>query len=233
MMTPWSLATAALMLAGVPTPGPPAPDAPDAGMRTAQAPVGEADEDATRRAVTLAAEARAAWADGDAPGAVVRYEQAFDLTRDPAFAFNLGVIWDAVGEVPRAVAWFRAYLELWPEAPNRAQVEGALDELDAVLAEAWGQVSFRSEPAGARVLRVEGDDAFFVAEAPASTHVRPGAWTFRMEEDGWYPRTFTVEIGAGERAELTGRLAPRTLRSRRVARLCSAPQAPRPAACPP
>ena len=53
------------------------------------------------------------------------------INTKPQVAFNLGLTHRANGNDVAALAWFEAYLLIAPDAPNRADVERAVDQLEA------------------------------------------------------------------------------------------------------
>ncbi len=200
---------------------PPSEAEGDARVDGAEA-VRERDAEARREAVELAAEARASYEQGDALGAILAYEQAFDLAPDPAFAFNLGALYDAIGETPRARLYLAAYLELYPDAPNAAQVTELIAELDRTLELGYGRVDVTVFPADASVLEVRSGRGYFLGSAPLSSYFDPGTVTLRVERPAWRTRTVVLQLDEGSRTEIHVALAPQSYRLRRAARFCAA-----------
>lgn len=198
--------------------GPCAAHAQDAEAELAPAPA--PSDDAIRSAIELAATGRARYEAGDVTGAIAAYEQAFDLSRDPAFAYNLGALYEAVGEVPRARAFLAAYLDLYPQAPNRAAIAAAVDRLDQVLLAEWAQVRIDVPNLVADVLEVRGEREFLVGRTPFVRWVGPGARTYRVRATGYLTRSFTLEAAIGEPVDRTLTLAPSEHRLRRILQRC-------------
>jgi tetratricopeptide (TPR) repeat protein len=61
--------------------------------------------------------------------AAQEYEAAYEAKRDPNLLFNIGQSYRFVPDYPKAMLAFRAYLRNAPDAPNRAEVEARLLEL--------------------------------------------------------------------------------------------------------
>ena len=180
------------------------------------------DDADARRAIELTEQGRAAYESGDVPGAIVAFEQAWDVTRDPAFAFNLGALYEAVGDLPRARAWLETFLEVFPEAPNAEDVRGMIDRLTATLDREWARIAFEATPADARVFVVDdAGDAYFLGETPFEHHVQPGAVALRFQADYHYPWDVELNPRAGARLTLAPDLEPRSLWRWRVQRRCS------------
>jgi tetratricopeptide (TPR) repeat protein len=78
--------------------------------------------------------------------AAKEYEKAFEAKDDPALLFNIAQAYRFAGEYDDAIGAFRSYLRRLPQAPNRAEVEQRLAELQQ-LSEARKH-SERSPPTG-------------------------------------------------------------------------------------
>jgi tetratricopeptide (TPR) repeat protein len=190
---------------------------------------GEISAEDARRAVELATEARDAYNAGEPGRAIALFEQAFDLSRDPGFAFNLGALYEAMDEIPRARSYYEGYLELLPDAPNRAEVEATLERLEAILNLEWARVRVESMPDEVQVYVVRQGQEFYLGRTPVQRWMRPGEVSLRFR----LPGHSDVELNG--RAEidgiltLTGLLQPLTVRRERMSALCE--RAPTDARC--
>jgi len=61
--------------------------------------------------------------------ALDEYQKAFDAKPIPDFLFNIGQCYRNLGDYDSAIFSYRKYLTLAPDAPNRAQVEQLITEL--------------------------------------------------------------------------------------------------------
>jgi tetratricopeptide (TPR) repeat protein len=61
--------------------------------------------------------------------ALDEYQQAFDAKPIPDFLFNIGQCYRNLGDYDSAIFSYKKYLAATPDAPNRAQVEQLIDEL--------------------------------------------------------------------------------------------------------
>jgi tetratricopeptide (TPR) repeat protein len=182
---------------------------------------GDVSPEDARHAVEFAEQARAAYEADDIGQAIGLFEQAFDLSHDPGFAFNLGALYEAVGELPRARAYFEAYLELYPDAPNAGEVADIVSSIDETLQAEWVMVNLDSNPVGASVFVVRGDDEFLLGTAPLSRWLRPGEATFRFRTRGWQDKDVQTVADLGGITRITGQLEPRSMRAHRLERRCS------------
>lgn len=62
--------------------------------------------------------------------AIAEYEKAFAEQPSPEFVFNIAQSYRNVGNHQQAVAYYRQFLELKPEASNKAAVLELIDELE-------------------------------------------------------------------------------------------------------
>jgi tetratricopeptide (TPR) repeat protein len=76
--------------------------------------------------------------------AIAAFTRAYELDPAPILLFNIAQSRWKKGESERAVFYYRRYLEAAPDAPNRAQVEARIRDLEAAPSRA-------PEPASARV----------------------------------------------------------------------------------
>lgn len=141
-----------------------------------------------QRAADLAEEAGAAFEAGDIETAIALYEEAFGLVPDPSFAYNLGGLCDATGDLPCAALYFTQYIELFPGAQDRAEIEAYLEDLQADLEASYTRLSISSEPAGAEVwLMVDGGGERLLGETPLDAWVAPGTFEVEVRADGFEP----------------------------------------------
>lgn len=62
--------------------------------------------------------------------ALEQYQKAFDAKPIPDFLFNIGQCHRNLGDYDAAIFSFKRFLKLDPEAPNRAQVEKLIEQLE-------------------------------------------------------------------------------------------------------
>lgn len=140
-------------------------------------------QDDARRASELAEQAIEAFGAGEVEAAIALYEEAFELVPDPSFAFNLASLYQSVGDLPNAERYFSAYLELFPGATDRADVETALEQIRSELQRGYAQLIVETDPAGATVALV-GDVERELGVTPLSTWLAPGSASIVLRLDG-------------------------------------------------
>ena len=67
--------------------------------------------------------------------ALEQYQKAYDAEPYPSLLFNIGQCHRNLDDYESAVFSYKKYLKLEPEAPNRDQVEGLIEELERKIAE--------------------------------------------------------------------------------------------------
>jgi len=75
-----------------------------------------------------------AYARGDYQAALEDFERAYRLSQRPALLFNIGLAAQRARHRERALEAFQQYLQLKPDADNRADVESRISELRELLA---------------------------------------------------------------------------------------------------
>lgn len=128
----------------------------------------------------------------------------------PKLAYNAARAWERAGEAKTAVARYRRYLELAPQAKDRAAVEQAIALLEAQLPIEPAVWVVESNPIGARVFVDGSTEASGVA--PLRLQLEPGTHTVRLEAEAFVTeaRTLTLEAGAEARSvvAMTARAEP-------------------------
>ncbi|MEJ7599991.1 MAG: tetratricopeptide repeat protein [Kofleriaceae bacterium] len=67
--------------------------------------------------------------------ALEQYQKAYDAEPFPSLLFNIGQCHRNLNDYESAVFSYKKYLKLEPEAPNREQVEGLIEDLERKLEE--------------------------------------------------------------------------------------------------
>jgi tetratricopeptide (TPR) repeat protein len=129
-------------------------------------------------AVVMAAPGRARAQDFDAAGkqfsaaqdafkakhylsAAVRFQAAYDVTKDPLLLYNIAESWQKGGDGKKALAAYRAYLKAQPEAKDRDEIEKRIKAVEAQLAKR-GKLPSQSAPGddvAATVAQIEKEKA--------------------------------------------------------------------------
>ena len=143
---------------------------PAGSVAAAQAPaddditIGAQDEsarlDEEARGLFLAG--RAAFEGGRYEEALGHFERAWELSDRPGLLFNIGHTAQLLGDLPRAIEAFEAYLEALPDVENRAAVAARIERLREQVARA-----------AALEAQAQEDDDDAPAAAPATADAPP------------------------------------------------------------
>src|SRR5688572_18926406 len=136
------------LLAATPVPAQPAEPAPAEAAQPAQTPPDPAIE-----------QARSRFQQGVRAYEERRYRDAVDLLLEadramhsPAFAYNIGLAYEAMEDAASALRWFRTYLREAPDTEDRPAVEKRIAALEAALQKRGiQQATVLSKPEGATV----------------------------------------------------------------------------------
>lgn len=169
----------------------------------ALAPATVSAQDDTEQAVAFSRQAAEAYEAGDLAAAAALYEQAFLLVEDPAFAFNLGAVYDEMGEIANAYRYFSRYVELYPGASDRGEIEAYLAELLPQIETTYARLAIDSRPNRATVYRVVGDEELVLGRTPIDVWVEPGDQRLVLRTSGYVDETVQLRAVAGVRVERT------------------------------
>jgi tetratricopeptide (TPR) repeat protein len=70
--------------------------------------------------------------------AIKEFEAAYEIKNDPALLYNLAQSHRLAGNTEQALHFYRTYLRYVPKAPNRAEIESRIAQLDQQLAQKNG-----------------------------------------------------------------------------------------------
>jgi hypothetical protein len=123
-----------------------APTAVVAPSATAVPGDGHAASESERRAGELFDEAKRHFEAGDDAAAAVALERAVELSPDPRYLFNLGLVYHWGGDCPRARAAFELYLRRDPGGEGRSQALTALQSLHRLCGPSAAATASRAHP---------------------------------------------------------------------------------------
>ncbi len=154
------------------------------------------------RAAELSALAARQYEEGDVAEAIRLYHQALELSSDPAFAFNLGQLYDSVDNLHQAHRLYSEYVVLAPDAANRETVETRIGNLHSMLVFASGRLEITTQPSGAVVTIQAAGRVEQFGTSPIDVFVPPGDLVIAASLEGYRPAVRRISIAAGNRMEL-------------------------------
>lgn len=162
----------------------------------------------TDAAVAFSRDAAAAYAAGELVEAAALYERAFALVEDPAFAYNLGAIYDELGDLARAYRYFGLYVELFPGADDRADIEAYLAELLPQVERTYARLVVTSAPSGADVLRIVDGAEQRLGRTPLDLWLDAGDLSLVLRRQGYLDEPLELRGVAGVRVSRDVTLEP-------------------------
>jgi tetratricopeptide (TPR) repeat protein len=137
--------------------------------------------------------------------ALTAFNAAFEQVPNPLVLLGVASAQHELGQRAEERATLERYLQLRPDAPDRADVTARIAALPAPTAAAptTGTVHVACTPGGATVA-LDGHD---VGTAPVDVTASPGAHELRITLAGHDPVTRSITIAAGQRTDLEIALA--------------------------
>lgn len=124
--------------------------------------------------------------------AIEKFQEADTLNPRPVLKFNIGKCYEQLGELSRAVEFFKQYIELAPDAKDRDDVLKAIATLEERSRSSTRQrVTVHTEPASA-LIAIDGKD---LGNAPATLELPPGNHRLVVSAAGYerVDRSFVTE----------------------------------------
>ncbi len=153
--------------------------------------------DSIDRAQEIYAEGRELAAQDRLDEAIARFEEAWRLARPAAALYSIGVCYERLGDLPRAIGYFERYVEAESDAGERREVVTLLQRL-------------RSRPAVLTIGSSPNDAAVFVDDESRSRgrtplqalELSPGPHRVTVRLAAHEPTGEAVEVGPGERRSM-------------------------------
>lgn len=131
--------------------------------------------------------------------AIAKFEEAYRLKPHPTIFFNIGRCYEQLGDIPRALKYYRDYLRVVPEAKDRETVTDAITNLERRLREQGvQQLSVLTEPSGARV----SVDGRYFGLSPLALELKPGNHLVSLVKDGFEQVDKGIVLSAEKSLEL-------------------------------
>lgn len=151
---------------------------------------GASDKDAARDRFRQGAQA---YSEGRYKDAIDLFFDADRLAPNPAFAYNIGLAYEELGDAANALRWYRSYLRDLPGAPDKGEIEPRILAAEQHLRDRGvQQVTVVSSPAGATVSL----DGRRVGVAPFTQELAPGRHQLGLELRGFREASASFELRA-------------------------------------
>lgn len=136
---------------------------------------------------------RTSYQRGDYETAITEFSAAFEIKQASASLYNIAKSYEKLARYEEAIDYYEQYLELAPNAPDRADVEETITRLRKAIRERFQELAVSSEPPGADIFiddRAEG----LVGQTNFRFKLTPGEHTLYLDLNGYEPveRTFVM-----------------------------------------
>jgi hypothetical protein len=152
------------------------------------------------------AEAEASFERGDVRGAERLYLESFAVLRRAPIAWNIGRCAQLQGADATAIGWYRRYLQLKPDASDRAQVEASIAGLERRLADRKRQALtlFLAPPTAT----AQVDEQPTTVKDGESLELEPGVHRVLVSSPGFVSAQLELRLSLRASQELTVTLVP-------------------------
>jgi tetratricopeptide (TPR) repeat protein len=195
----WALGFVCMLAGGTARAQTPPPAQPPASP--AATPAAEPTPAAKEAARAAYERGQAAFSAGQYDQARIAFEEAFAAVPNPIVLLSVAESRTKLGQLHEAIAALQRYLELRPDAPDRADVEAKIKELGSTPA----FVSVTSKPPGAQLTI---DDSPTPQTAPAQLELTAGKHVLKYALPGYVSSSEALEVDPGARYELEVVLQP-------------------------
>lgn len=154
---------------------------------------------------------RLLFSDGDNEGAKLKFESAYEASKDPRLLWNIAACEKNLRNYARVLDLLERYLATGDERITEEARTRAV-ELKNTVRGFVAEVTIRTEPDGAKVF-VDGHE---VGTTPLSGPIRmnQGSRALRLEKDGFEAYQQNLKVNGGETKSLTLKLVKQTTQSR-------------------
>ncbi len=129
---------------------------------------------------------RDAYGKGDYEGAIEEFKAAFDIKASQAALFNIAKSYEKMGRYEEAIDHYTQYLDLDPNASDRADVENTIKRLKRSIKSRFQELSIASDPPGADIY-VDDRNSGIQGQTNFRLKLPPGPHTVFLDLNGYEP----------------------------------------------
>ena len=138
------------------------------------------------------------------------YRAAYEKSQEPLLEAAIGRSLHELGLLGLAKIYYNLYLEHErADVDGRKRIEERLARLETQLNESSAQVTINAWPGTSNVyVQTHEGHRELLGTTPLSITLEPRSYTFDLEQAGFYPDTFKVNLSPGEKDEEIRELVP-------------------------
>lgn len=129
---------------------------------------------------------RKAYSKGDYESAIEEFKAAFDIKASTAALYNIAKSYEKMGRYEDAIDYYQQYLDLDPNATDRADIEETIRRLRKSIRERYQELSVSSDPPGADIY-LDDRNTGLQGQTNFRFKVTPGPHTLYLDLNGYEP----------------------------------------------
>ncbi len=166
---------------------------------TARAGEANLSEAQQQQLVQLIEAGKQAYDRGEFEGSLAKFRQAYDIYQHPDIIYRIALCHERLGEDQQAVKFYRQFLSLAPDAPERPRIEKTIAVIESRIAKS--EIRITTNPAGA-VVYIDDEANGAAGYTPTALAVKPGNYKLIVKKDGFEPVRELVTVGAGQSVQV-------------------------------
>ena len=123
---------------------------------------------------------------GDYDAAIQEFKAAFELKPTSAVLFNIAKSYERMSRYEEAIDFYKQYLDLDPNTPDRSDVEEQIRRLQKSIRERFQELSVSSNPPGADIY-LDDRNTGLQGQTNFRFKVQPGPHTLYLDLNGYEP----------------------------------------------
>lgn len=131
-------------------------------------------------------EGKKAYSRGDYERAIAEFKAAFDISAKPGVLFNIAKAYERMARYEEAIEYYQQYLDLYPTAPDKSDVEETVRRLRKSIRERFQELSVSSNPPGADIY-LDDRNTGLQGQTNYRFKVAPGPHTLYIDMNGFEP----------------------------------------------
>ncbi|MEE2904235.1 MAG: PEGA domain-containing protein [Myxococcota bacterium] len=132
------------------------------------------------------ANGKSAFRKGDYEGAIAAFKAAYDIKPTSGALFNIAKSYERMGRFEEAVEYLQQYLEVDPNATDRANIEENIRRLKRSIRDRFQELSVSSDPPGADIY-LDDRTTGLQGQTNYRMKVKPGPHTIYLDLNGYEP----------------------------------------------
>lgn len=136
---------------------------------------------------------------GEFDASLAKFREAYDIYQHPDIIYRIALCHERLGEDQQAVKFYRQFLSLAPDAPERPRIEKTIAVIESRIAKS--EIRITTNPTGATVF-IDDEANGAAGYTPTALAVKPGNYTLIVKKNGFEPVRELVNVSAGQSVQV-------------------------------